>query len=204
MNDGRGMSCPACGGELKLVKGWWGCPRCDYFKPSYQREWKRHSQNVKGLAEEIRVRFPQVSLTTGLGATSPEWLDIPPGKKNEPDIQVWLLRKHVLSIEVTGSDKALVPPEDIFILTKKLPLAEKSLQQGIDYLFYTVYPNNTFTLTVPIVRAHRRNIGPGGRLPGERYIKIPPERALPRETVFKHLQDILSPFYPQMELRGVK
>lgn len=204
MNDGRGMNCPACGSELKVVEGRWVCPKCDYYKPSYQREWERHSRNVKALADEIKARFPQVSLTTGLGATSPEWLDIPPGKKNEPDIEVWLLRKHVLSIEVTGSGKALVPPEDIFILPKKLAMGEKSLHQGIDYLFYTVYPNNTFTLTVPIVSAHRQNIGPGGRLPGERYIKIPPERALPHEEVFKHIQVILSPLYPQMRLEGVK
>lgn len=204
MVDGRERNCPACGTELRLVKGRWICPRCDYYKLSYQHEWERHHQNVKALAVEIKERFPQVSLSPGLGADSAEWIDIPPGKKNEPDIEVWLLRKHVLSIEVTGSGKALVPPEPIFILPKKLAMGEKSIQQGIDYLFYTVYPNNTFTLTVPIVRAHRRNIGPGGRLPGETYIKIPPEWALPREEVFKHIQVILSPFYPQMKLEGVK
>ena len=203
MSNGKVMRCPTCGSELKLVKGRWFCPRCDYYKPSYQSEWERHSQNVKALAGEIKTRFPQVSLTTGLGATSPDWLDIPPDKKNEPDIEVWLLRKHILSIEVTGSSKVLVPPEDIFVLPKKLTMGEQSLRQGIDYLFYTVYPNNTFTLTVPIVSDHRRDIGPGGRLPGERYIKIPPERALPREEVFKHIQVILSPFYPQRKLEGL-
>lgn len=105
MSDGRGMNCPACGTELRLVKGRWICPRCDYYKLSYQHEWERHHQNVKALAVEIKERFPQVSLSPGLGADSAEWIDIPPGKKNEPDIEVWLLRKHVLSIEVTGSGK---------------------------------------------------------------------------------------------------
>lgn len=204
MSDIRLSNCPECGTELRFVKGRWICPRCDYYKLSYQHEWDRHHQNVKALAVEIKARFPQVSLSPGLGADSAEWIDIPPGKKNEPDIEVWLNRRHVLSIEVTGSDKVLVPPKNIHILRKKLPVAEESLHQGIDYLFYTVYPNNTFTLTVPIVRTHRWDIVSGGRLPGEKYIKIPPERALPREELFRHIQVILAPLYPQMRLEGVK
>lgn len=204
MSDIRLSNCPECGTELRLVKGRWICPRCDYYKLSYQHEWDRHHQNVKALAVEIKNIFPQVSLSPGLGADSAEWIDIPPGKKNEPDIEVWLNRRHVLSIEVTGSGKVLVPPDPIFILPKKLAMGEKSLHQGIDYLFYTVYPNNTFTLTVPIVRACKRNIGPGGRLPGEMFIKIPSERALPREELFRHIQVILAPLYPQMRLEGVK
>lgn len=202
MSDGRVMSCPTCGSKLELIKGRWSCPRCDYYKNPYQGEWERHSQNVKSLAKEIEVRFPQVSLTTGLGATSAERLDIPPRNKNEPDIEVWLLRKHVLSIEVTGSNKVRVPPENIHILRKKLPVAEKSLQQGIDYLFYTVYPNNTFTLTVPIVYYYRLNIVSSGRVLGEYYIKIPPTQALSRKEVFRRIRNVLSPFYPQMELEA--
>lgn len=148
---------------------------------------------------EIEVRWPhQVSLKPGLGATSAKRIDIPPGQKLEPDLEVWILRKHVLSIEVTGSNKVLVPPSVIHILRKKLAVAEKSLCKGIDYLFYTVYPNNTFTLTVHIVRAHQHDIGPGGRLPWEKYIKIPPEEALPREELLRHIQDKVALFYPKL------
>ena len=202
MSDGRSINCPQCGSQLIFLKSKnrWACPRCDYYKDAYESEWERHNQNVKALIDEIKARFPQVSLTTGLGATSSERIDIPPGKKNEADIEVWIHRKHSLSIEVTGSALALVPPKDIWILPKKLAVAEKSLRQGIDYLFYTVYPNNTFTLTVPIVRDHRGDIGPGGRLPGERYIKIPPGQALPREELFNHIQEKLALLYPQMRL----
>jgi len=186
-----------------MVKGRWICPRCDYYKLSYQPEWDRHSLNTQALIDEIKRKFPQVSLKKGLGADSAEWIDIPPGTKNEPDIEVWIQRKHSLSIEVSGSAKVSVPPKDIHILRKKLAVAEKSVHQGIDYLFYMVYPNNTFTLTVPIVAAHRRDIVPGGRLPGEKYIPIPPEQALPREEVFNHIQVILSPFYPQVNQKSM-
>lgn len=200
MSDGSAASCPACGSELRLIKGRWCCPRCDYYKNPYQDRWEAHSRNVNSLAKEIKMRFPKVSLTTGLGATSPERLDIPPGNKNEPDIQVWLLRKHILSIEVTGSDKVSVPPKPIYILAKKLLRAEKSIQQGVDYLFHIVYPNNTFTLTVPIIGYYKRNIIHSGRVEGERYIKIPPEQALPSEEIFRRIQMLLLPFYPQIEL----
>jgi len=200
MSDGGVMNCSVCGSKLELIKGRWSCPRCDYYKEPYQDRWEAHSRNVNSLAKEIKVRFPKVSVTTGLGATSSERLDIPPDNKNEPDIEVWLLHRHVLSIEVTGSDKVSVPPKPIYVLAKKLLQAEKSLQQGIDYLFYVIYPNNSFTLTVPIVGYYRRNIVLGGRVQGERYIKIPPEQALPGEEVFRRIQSILLPFYPQIEL----
>jgi len=176
------------------------CPVHDVFKTIYKSEWPKHAQNVNSLIEEIKKRFPQVSLRTGLGAESDERIDIPPAKKNEPDIEVWLTRRHLISIEVTGSDKVLVPPGDIWILAKKLTVGKESIIQGIDYLFYLVYPNNSFTLTVDIVNEYRRSVGPGGRLPGEKYIKIPAGRALPREEVFNYIRAKISPLYPQLRM----
>lgn len=203
MTSGRSINCPECGSQLRSVKGRWACPRCDYYKLSYQREWDRHSRNTRALIDEIQRRFPQVSLGKGLGADSAEWIDIPPGQKNEADIEVWIHRKHSLSIEVSGSAKVSVPPEDIHILRKKLAVAEKAIHEGVDYLFYMVFPNNTFTLTVPIVAAHRRNTVPGGRLPGEKYIPIPSQQALPREEVFSRIEERFSLFYPQKTLEGM-
>lgn len=198
------MNCPQCGSELRIISQRWVCPRCDYYKGSYQHLWKRHGQKVNALVDEIKERFPQVSLKKGLGADSSQWIDIPPDTKNEPDIEVWWKFKHLISIEVTGSDAVMVPPNNIWIRPGKLTIAEKALHEGVNYLFLVVYPNNSLTLTVPIIAAYKWNIVSmliRGR--AESYIEIPHERALPRSDLLKRIRDSLLPFEPQLSLQDV-
>lgn len=178
------MKCPLCGEEMNLVNGRPYCPRCDIFKKAYRSEWAKHRENVARLANEIKLRFPIVSIKRGLGAETSDWLDFPPEHKNEPDIQVWW-KVHILSIEVTGSDKVKVPPSPIWILAKKLPVAQEALRKDKLYLFLAEYPNNSFILPVPLVTQHRfdtTTLDKSGVV--EKYIEIPAEEALPRDFLF--------------------
>lgn len=188
------MNCPVCGTPLEFNKKLQRvvCSKCAFFKLPYQNEWQRHSSNVKNLAEEIKSRFPIVSLKMGLGAESNKWVDIPPDKKNEPDIEVWW-KVHILSIEVTGSAKRNVPPSDIWILAKKLHVAQESIVSHKEYLFYTKFNNNSFTIPVSLVEKYRSNITILDKYGSdERYIIIPHQEAKSREDLFATINDRLN------------
>ena len=186
------MRCPACGNLLQQRKGRWVCPRCDYFKEGYESMWRKHKENVELLVAELRRRFPELSLRKGLGADSDEWIDIPPANKNELDIEGWWKFRHLFSVEVTGSDKVRVPPEDIWIRPAKLRVAEDLSAKGLPCLFWTVYPNCTYTLTVGIVATHRRSLVERDfKGKHEVFIAIPWTAGLPASRLFKEIESVL-------------
>lgn len=186
------MNCPVCGELLQFDQHArrYVCPRCDFFKNPYRSEWKRHRDNVNKLLDEIKLRYPIVSFKMGLGATTGDWVDIPPERKNEADIEVWW-RVHIISIEVTGSAKVKVPPESIWILAKKLPVAMGEINLGRDYIFYASYSSGDFVIPAQLVYKHNRDIKILSKAGSERYIEIPPSEALPGKELFTIIGDKL-------------
>ena len=193
------VRCPLCGTPTKIRAGRRYCPRCDYWKTSYgEAHWEKHATNVQGLVGELRVKFPQATWEVGgLGAATGARLDIPPQRKGEPDIRGWWMRKHFVSIEVSGTDSpnVSVPPGPIFIRPGKVTEAEA---QGVPYFFYLVYPNATYVVDLSLAQAHRRNSVPRkirGRV--ETYIAIPHEKAYFPSFLFASIAALLGQLEPQ-------
>lgn len=177
------MRCPQCNSELTLRAGRWHCPRCDFWKESYgQDSWKKHAQNVSELLAELKQKFPQVTWQAGLGALTSERLDLPPEYKGEPDLKGYWMRKHFVSIEVSGTDSAKVsiPPDDIYIGAWKV-----FHHSAVPVFFYMVYRNGTYTLSLSVVRLYRRNLETVPiRGKKETYVAIPYHAAKPGAELF--------------------
>lgn len=195
------LTCPVCGAVLVFRRHRWNCPRCDYWKESYgEEDWRRHSQNVNTLLKDLRLRFPQVTWTTGLGAQTAERLDIPPDRKGEPDIKGWWMRKHFVSIEVsgTGSPKVEVPPDDIYIRPDKIAEAQST---RVPFFFYMVYQKST--IAVPLATAVkfkasqiRRQI----RGKTEVYSSIPASHAMTNTGFGEAIRSLLHKMEPRIAL----
>jgi len=194
------VKCPQCGSELVLRAGRWHCPRCDYWKESYgDKSWQKHARNVRALLEELKLRFPQVTWTGGLGALDGERLDLPPEHKGEPDLKGWWMRKHFVSIEVSGTDsaKVSVPPSDIYIGVWKV-----SHHSDVPIFFYMVYRSSTHTLPLSAVRLYRHNLATVPiRGKDETYIAVPYKAAMPGSELFALVAAELHRFDPRQTLR---
>lgn len=178
-----GVKCPRCNSELVLRAGRWHCPRCDFWKESYgSKSWQKHARNVRALLEELKLRFPQVTWTGGLGALDSERLDLPPEHKGEPDLKGWWMRKHFVSIEVSGTDsaKVSVPPDDIYIGAWKVFRTSE-----VPMFFYMVFRSGTYTLPLSVVRLYRHNVQTVTiRGKTETYVPIPYQAAKPGPELF--------------------
>lgn len=183
------MKCYQCGSEMRQdpVTKRIVCPRCDYWKPSYEALWGKHKENVEHLEQQINQRFPEVSNSRGLGAGTEVWLDIPPDYKNEPDLKLWFKYNNFADIEVSGSDAVTLGPyTNIWLLPGKLDAAVTEEEKGHLYWFYMVYKNKTVVLTPDIVKPYKNNIiEPTIRGKRERYIAIPAKDALPKDILFE-------------------
>lgn len=192
------MNCPKCGMTLELKRGRWHCPRCDFWKESYgEADWRKHGDNVRALLGRLRGRFPQVTWTMGLGAESDLRLDIPPQRKGEPDISGWWMRRHFISIEVSGTDspKVSVPPDPILVRPGKL------LEDGIPCFFYMVYRTSTLVVPDAAVTKHRRNITTRRRKgKHETFISVPCSEGLESSALFVFISKQLHQFEPRISL----
>lgn len=199
-----GIKCPRCNSELVLRAGRWHCPRCDFWKESYGiKAWKKHARNVAALLEELKLRFPQVTWTPGLGALTDERLDLPPEHKGEPDLEGWWMRQHFVSIEVSGTDshKVSVPPDDIHIGAWKL----RKVAPGLAFFFYMVYRDATYTLPLSLVELYKDNIKIMTiRGKEETYIAIPYKAAKPGSELYTLLAAELHRFDPRQALMELK
>lgn len=194
--------CPICRTPTKISGGRRYCPRCDYWKSSYgERHWGKHAGNVHTLVAELGERFPQATWEVGgLGAATGSRLDIPPHRKGEPDIRGWWMRKHFVSIEVSGTDspRVSVPPDPIFIRPGKVIEAES---QGVPYFFYLVYANATYVVDLRLAQAYRRETIPmniRGRV--ETYITIPYQNAYAGSEIFTFMAELLRHLEPRQSL----
>lgn len=195
------LTCPVCGAVLVFRRHRWNCPRCDYWKESYgEADWRRHSQNVSTLLKELRLRFPQVTWTTGLGAQTAERLDIPPDRKGEPDIKGWWMRKHFVSIEVSGTDSpnVEVPPDDIHIRPDKIAEAQSS---QVPSFFYMVYRNSAVTVSLATaVKFKATQIRKQIKGKTEVYSSIPASQAMTGTSFGEAIRDLLHKMDPRIAL----
>lgn len=197
------VRCAGCGAITKVNRrGRRYCPICDHFKDYYgEPDWKKHKENVQALMNELMERFPHVTWeVAGLGAATEARLDIPPHRKGEEDIKGWWMRKHFVSIEVTGSDSPniSVPPDPLFIRPGKIPPAEG---KTVPYFFYLVYPKTTFVVELSVVRAYRRNVvSRQTRGLIETFVSIPWEKAYPGQHLFAIISGLLHQLEPRQSL----
>ncbi len=195
-----GLSCPQCQTELVLRDDRWHCPRCDFWKESYGTVyWRKHAQNVSALRDQLKQRFPQITWQAGLGALSSERLDLPPEHKGEPDLQGWWMRRHFISIEVSGtdSDNVAVPPDPIYIGPWKL----HKVAPGAAFFFYMIYRNATYTLPLAVVvefQDRLRSVPIRGKR--EKYIPIPYTAARPGSDLFSLVAEELHRLDPRQAL----
>lgn len=195
--------CPQCRTPTRVnKKGRRYCPRCDYWKDSYgEPDWEKHRQNVAALLKRLEQKFPQVTWeVAGLGAATGARVDIPPHRKGEEDIRGWWMRKHFVSIEVTGSDSPniSVPPDPIYIRPGKLAVAE---QTPAPYFFYAVYPIATYVVPLSVAQVYRHDVVPKQRRgKTETFIAIPCEKAYPGQRLFVSIEALLRELEPRQSL----
>ena len=196
------VPCPVCGEPTAFRAGRRYCPKCDYWKTSYgERHWEKHAINVRALLTNLEERFPQATWEcAGLGASTGKRLDIPPGRKGEPDIRGWWMRKHFVSIEVSGTESpnANVPPDPIYIRPGKVAEAER---QHVPYFFYMVYPCAVCVVDLALAQAHRLvTVSRDIRGRTETYIAVPYGKAEGVPYLFRCIADLLRHLDPRQSL----
>jgi len=174
------------------------CQKCkiffkNYWKERYGSEWKSGSSRVRHVLNVLRKRFPNLTIEPTEYALEEGY--IPPNekhKKHEPDIIVSCEDLTICTIEVTGSNIEMMPPEDIFILRGKYLAAQKrKMEKVLDTWFYTVYRNSEYVLDLDLVERFDGNKAQCKPLKGapEWYICIPCAEAYPREKLFKWIEE---------------
>ena len=186
------ISCPVCATPLEMADGRPGCPRCDFWKTSYGSSWwMKHARNVGQLLAALELRFPWVTWTPGLGALSPNRLDLTPGEKNEADLTGWMARVPVCMVEVSGTDSTnvKVPPEPILIRPGKIQhAAQMAGEVEGHYYFWMVYEASEKTYLIPIataMRFYRTRMPQVIRGRTETYCQLPWDSALPSSALFE-------------------
>lgn len=114
------------------------------------------------------------------------------------------MRRHFISIEVSGTDSPTVkvPPGDILLRPGKLLKAE---EDGVECFFYMVYPTSIWVVTLSTAKAHRRNVTAiqrKGRY--ETYIAVPATAALPPSSLFDSISMLLHTFEPRISLEETR
>ena len=150
----------------------------EYYKRLYGGQWKRHADNVNSLRDDLIQRLPvlQHSIRTGLGADSPELVQVPPHEKDEADLEVFYNYELLCHIEVSGSASrnVRVPPEPIYIRVGKLELAKEKEDAGEPYFFWMVYHDATWVVRSTDAWPHRGNaVTKNWYGANERYFEIP-------------------------------
>lgn len=173
-------------------------PDPEFWKKStYSKLWAKHKQNAKELLDNLLEKFPSLKgcIKTGLGATTDEWLKMPPEEKNEPDFNLYKDYECFCHIEVSGSDKINMPG-DIWIRPGKIEEAEK---KGIPCFFYMVYINEKRVVDIETAKKYRdkihiayikKNPTTGVPIP-EKYSVIPYKDSKPIEEMFKFIKEKL-------------
>jgi hypothetical protein len=156
----------------------------EYWKRDYHPLWKPHMEKVKALKERLKSEFGDaITIDTGLGANSNEWLKMPPAEKAGPDLTLYHEYKVLCRVEVSGSEKVNVPPQNIWIRPDKYEVAKNKSEK---YWFWMVYPNATWILDAEAIEPHKDNVitvAPYGK--PEKYIEIPPSAAYPADALFE-------------------
>lgn len=156
----------------------------EYWKPDYQPLWKSHMEKVNALKELLSDKFgAALTIDTGLGANTNEWLKMPPPEKAGPDLTLYHEYKVLCHVEVSGSEKAKVPPQDIWVRPDKYEVAKSKSEK---YWFWMVYPNATWVLDAEAIEPHKDNVitvAPYGKR--EKYIEIPFSAAYPVDALFE-------------------
>lgn len=127
------------------------------YKEVYGAKWPAHKLTCEQLVKVIEAMKGSPVCGLGFGATDAAMIEGDSDDANEPDIFVNVDREIVCAIEVTGSDKAKVPPGDIYIRKGKFDHAWSS---KFPVWFYVVYPRSrsTFALLPDDIYPYRENL----------------------------------------------
>jgi hypothetical protein len=163
-------------------------------KVGYSNEWAQHVEKVNKVESEILQRFPkdkfpELEIEFGFGAKTAEWIKGSPSQKGEPDIELSYNSEKVCDIEVSGSPKVNVPPNNIWIRPDKFNAAKP---KDYETWFYMEYRNNTWVLDRGIIAPYENNVvrprikyhPETGEKVEEKYIEIPYRDALPKNSMF--------------------
>lgn len=106
---------------------------------------------------------------------------------NEPDLFIKLFGVIIGAVEVSGSDKARVPPNDMLVRLGKL---EHAMASDYQTWFLMVYPRRTVVLTSSDAFYCRNNTT---KIEGDRdlYVRVPYSMARPVGELFDWLRECL-------------
>lgn len=158
------------------------------WKDVYEGTWERGSDRVEYVEDQLRTRFPKLTIKRGYGAIERGRIPEVPHEMHEANLRLLHKSLTIVDIEVSGSDIKMKPPYGtIWILQGKYKKAiERKRRENIETWFFMVYIRNDYVLDIGLVKKFKDNVWiecPHG--PPEPYIHIPCKEAYPKEKLFK-------------------
>ncbi|HKT22838.1 MAG TPA: hypothetical protein VJR06_09565 [Nitrososphaerales archaeon] len=152
------------------------------YQDTYAYKWANHADTVKWLAGKFADMGFEVWF--GYGARDAGKMVSKNGDPNEPDIFVAWKGEKLAGIEVTGSERARVPPGDIYVRKSKLDHAMKS---DIPVWFYMVYQRHYVLRTDDVwpYREHTTKVGQDR----DPYVVVPCTVGKPIGALFDWLKE---------------
>jgi hypothetical protein len=161
----------------------------EYWRDVYEKELVLGFNRQRYVIQQITKKFPYLKVEeTGFGAKSPNRIPLQDHEKGEPDITIFCKGDTICYLEVSGSEIVMGPDKEIWIRPDKLAHAE---DQTIPTWFYMVYSNEDKILTTDMIRPFKGNVKTlelKGRGIVERYILVPSQSSVDRETFFRWLE----------------